>query len=76
MCVKLSQSEVLRRVQAARPDLRCAASECGRYIGAWDEALGRYRIVASQILGGAWASVGQEVCGNGVRMGSEATWSK
>lgn len=69
-----TQEELLEIARKGRPYVRYAASADGEYIGAWDEALHRFVIVAAQILGGGWASCDCELCVNGVRMGHDAKW--
>lgn len=63
----MTAHEILALARAQHPGVRYALDSKQQCLGAWNEALGRYQVIAGLLLGkpGQWCSMPYEILVNG-----------
>ncbi len=68
--------ELLERARQARPDVRYAKTKNGNAIGAWNDELGRYQLVACRLVTGIWARMPYEILADNEPMYKPEDWEE
>ena len=70
----MDAKELLAIAKRDKPNVRYAANRAENGIAAWDEALGRWVLVAAKTLFGTWVGQPMELLVNGVPAWPQEDW--